>query len=736
MISEDATSSQKPTTGASSASSKFRTNELFLVFFLTAFFVSCLLIITNVFCIQELQTINSRFEVRPWLLWSKESLRRLNPSALWQYHQKHEIPCDWRHWDYTLSWLIENNHPPVINRFVLFNHKVEDEPPEEAIKQHEWMAPLRQVPVARATLSRVIDFLTAAGARMIILDRDFPQFSPDDASLAAAIYRAGSASPPVPVLMARTISHTNSGNLVGALVPTKPSGVLEALSRLATGANVINKYTGTVDMLPDRDQVVRRINLRHLETETQEESIVLKALAYLGNKNLSSCPPEIDIDFSAPPDSELYPIRPFSYLLDPEIKKSLLDPQPGNNDVRIKGAIVVLGDSITDVLETPLTNNDLNSRSGAEILVHAAETVSRGRWPQRLPALNCFGIDFPAFDLLYAFFVSLAGALLWVFWESCASKSFPAPAFSKSITSSLLLDLMALLALSMGAIAAAFWEREREKEDKYRSQLKAAEDRVELIAAKYEAELAREKAEARARQSINDQLRRNDFVQRLNHDLNTPVGVLNWTLYEFSEMKDLSPELKEKVDRLIRNSEKLQELIAMIAQSYEYTVKPEEDPTGGGSANLSSVLSNCLDLQKPYALSLHCDLSWSLPKETMWVKAHAVDLSRIFDNLVRNALKHNPINTRVELIGESGNTNHKIRVVDNGRGIAACDLEHIFEPGYSVSSSAETGQGLGLDIVRTLVDKIGGNICVSSKEGQGSEFTVTLPTLSPPETGP
>ncbi|MFX6965380.1 hypothetical protein ABTH47_20385, partial [Acinetobacter baumannii] len=64
----------------------------------------------------------------------------------------------------------------------------------------------------------------------------------------------------------------------------------------------------------------------------------------------------IDIDFAGPPNTEIYPVRPISYLLDPERKAIIASPAFAGGDVSVRGAIVILGDSVVDVFNTPTTN--------------------------------------------------------------------------------------------------------------------------------------------------------------------------------------------------------------------------------------------------------------------------------------------------------------------------------------------------------------------------------------------
>ncbi len=109
-------------------------------------------------------------------------------------------------------------------------------------------------------------------------------------------------------------------------------------------------------------------------------------------------------------------------------------------------------------------------------------------------------------------------------------------------------------------------------------------------------------------------------------------------------------------------------------------------------------------------------------------------LERIIGNLLSNALKYSdrdaPVDVRVEDRGEEV----RFVIVDRGRGIAPEDLPHIFDKGYRAPTIHHRvdGLGLGLSIVRGLVDAHGGAVRVETEVGRGSTFTVTLPRHGPP----
>ncbi|MBI4533733.1 MAG: CHASE2 domain-containing protein, partial [Candidatus Melainabacteria bacterium] len=617
---------------------------------------------------QELQTINKRFEARPWLNWSSEGLKRLNLPLLWQYHQAHEIPCKWWAWDYTLSWLLEHNHLPIKHKVVIFNHLLEDEPPSEAIEHHPWMKPLLAHPLPRQTLAEIIEFLASSGARLIILDNDFPQYTQDDYVLAKAIHlsTSGGFGSRVPVLMARTVNRRSSGTVLQLEVPTTPSGIVAELGKLEPNTDIIAKYTGITGIMPDEDQVVRRLALKLPGlTGVDHESIVVNALRKLHEPIAANTPDVLDIDFVAPPNSELYPVRPLSYLLDPKHKQQLAHPATNSQDVTLSGAIVVLGDSVIDVFSTPFTNEGLNQMSGSEILVQALETLSRGHWPQRLDGKQA---------ILYLLLCSLAAGFIWTSWkvvQQVTMSSFRDIGLTRLLRS--LSDLWCFililcgaylvacmlfawkglivpvfvpaLSLGLGTIGSLLWEREQEREETFKVKLQAAQDKLVLAHERYEADLKRQEAEAKAREVLLDRQRRHEFVRRINHDLNAPVSVLNWTLAELQGQDVDQQESKDKIGRLVKTSDKLCELIDQLVQSYDYETTTETRQIE--TTNMSKVIEDSLDLQRPLAEMHTSSLTWSLPPATLWVHGNALELSRIIDNIVRNAIKHNPGGTKV-----------------------------------------------------------------------------------------
>jgi CheY-like chemotaxis protein/anti-sigma regulatory factor (Ser/Thr protein kinase) len=119
------------------------------------------------------------------------------------------------------------------------------------------------------------------------------------------------------------------------------------------------------------------------------------------------------------------------------------------------------------------------------------------------------------------------------------------------------------------------------------------------------------------------------------------------------------------------------------------------------------------------------------------LRGDPVRLAQIFGNLLTNAAKFTPAGGTIDVLVDRGQGRVRVAIRDNGRGIARDQLSRIFEPFVQVDRACDAlrgGLGLGLAIVSDLVERHGGTISVHSDgSGQGSTFTVELPTVVPVE---
>jgi signal transduction histidine kinase len=109
-------------------------------------------------------------------------------------------------------------------------------------------------------------------------------------------------------------------------------------------------------------------------------------------------------------------------------------------------------------------------------------------------------------------------------------------------------------------------------------------------------------------------------------------------------------------------------------------------------------------------------------------------LTRVFNNIIGNAIKYTPVDGKVSISSKIGRNALQVTVTDTGIGIPPEDLERIFYKYYrSDGATGFKGTGLGLAITKTIIDAHGGNIEVESSIGAGSSFTISIPCSSPEE---
>jgi two-component system phosphate regulon sensor histidine kinase PhoR len=151
--------------------------------------------------------------------------------------------------------------------------------------------------------------------------------------------------------------------------------------------------------------------------------------------------------------------------------------------------------------------------------------------------------------------------------------------------------------------------------------------------------------------------------------------------------------------------------------------------------NVGRVAAESVERLRPFAERQRIRLEVEVEPDLPLIRGEASRLGQVFANLVHNAVKFSPpeasVTVSVRHVGEAVEAS----VTDRGFGIAAADLPRIFERFYKAdrSRTAGGGTGLGLAIARHIVVGHGGRLTVTSREGEGATFTMSLPL---PDTAP
>jgi PAS domain S-box-containing protein len=252
---------------------------------------------------------------------------------------------------------------------------------------------------------------------------------------------------------------------------------------------------------------------------------------------------------------------------------------------------------------------------------------------------------------------------------------------------------------------------------------------------KYTAEeLARINENVRkARDEAEDANRAKDyFLAIVSHELRSPLNaILGWAKILLTKEVDekTTRSALETIERSAKSQAKLIEDLVDSSRIASGKLRLELRPV-----NLYEIIQNVYDSQKPAAEAKNINFALNANKKAGDVFGDSVRLQQVFTNLINNALKFTPEGGSVSLDYEIDKRTAKISVRDNGQGISPDSLPKIFRQFAQVdekTSRDRSGLGLGLAIVRTLVEKHGGNIKAESDGvGQGSTFTVTLPLLA------
>lgn len=238
--------------------------------------------------------------------------------------------------------------------------------------------------------------------------------------------------------------------------------------------------------------------------------------------------------------------------------------------------------------------------------------------------------------------------------------------------------------------------------------------------------------EAKATIHLKDQ-----FLATVSHELRNPLApILTWTQLLRSGTLD-----KEKADRglevIERNVVSLSQLIddlvdvsRVVSGKFRLDVRP---------IDLAPVIKAAAESQRPATDAKQIRLSLVLDERSGLISGDSERLQQVMGNLLSNAIKFTPKGGRVQVVLARAESHVEMAVSDNGMGIDAEFLPHIFEPFQQEKDGSmrrHSGLGLGLSIVRHIVELHGGEIDASSGgSGQGSTFTIKLPLLGTSQPG-
>jgi signal transduction histidine kinase/CheY-like chemotaxis protein len=257
---------------------------------------------------------------------------------------------------------------------------------------------------------------------------------------------------------------------------------------------------------------------------------------------------------------------------------------------------------------------------------------------------------------------------------------------------------------------------------------RALRESFESTRRKNEEELRRRGEEIAAADRRKDQ-----FLAMLAHELRNPLAPIRNAveLMRQVETGDASFQpTREMVERQVKNLARLVDDLLDVSRITQGNIRLRKEVV-----DLGTILERAVDATRPLIESRAHELTVDLPQEPVRLEADPTRLEQIVSNLLNNAAKYTMPGGHIRLSAKRYGKEAVIRVRDNGIGVPPDVLGRVFEPFVQSDGSlarSEGGLGIGLTLVRSLVEMHGGRVEASSPGlGQGSEFVVRLPVRVP-----
>ena len=218
---------------------------------------------------------------------------------------------------------------------------------------------------------------------------------------------------------------------------------------------------------------------------------------------------------------------------------------------------------------------------------------------------------------------------------------------------------------------------------------------------------------------------RTDFVANISHELKTPVGALSIladTIRDEDDLKVIHRLSSKMVKESNRMAKTIDDLLELSRIELDGSVVPEP-------VSIFSVVAESIDRMAYFAAQAGIGIVSELPEDDCVVKGDRLQLVSAVSNLIDNAVKYSEKGDKVTVRVSPLEETVDVSVSDEGIGIPQSDIDRIFERFYRVDrarSRGTGGTGLGLSIVRHVVNNHGGTVNVTSQEGEGSTFVLTL----------
>jgi signal transduction histidine kinase/DNA-binding response OmpR family regulator len=226
---------------------------------------------------------------------------------------------------------------------------------------------------------------------------------------------------------------------------------------------------------------------------------------------------------------------------------------------------------------------------------------------------------------------------------------------------------------------------------------------------------------------------KNEFIATASHDLKNPITAIAGFSQLLPAAGSLTAQQQEFVQRISLAAENMKELVENMLDLAKIDAGIELKRE---TADMNDLVAEIAHEFEPQAKAKGQTLTFKASVSTPEVHGDPFQLKQALRNLVGNAIKYTPSDGAVSLAVDAEQDTVSVHIKDNGYGIPADDLPHIFDRFYRVRGGGTNdikGNGLGLAIVKSVIDAHGGQVTVESELSEGSTFSICLPSQQSPE---
>ena len=220
---------------------------------------------------------------------------------------------------------------------------------------------------------------------------------------------------------------------------------------------------------------------------------------------------------------------------------------------------------------------------------------------------------------------------------------------------------------------------------------------------------------------------RKEFVANVSHEIRTPLTVIKTYTETLLDEKDINDMARNFLTTINLEVDRMTLLAADLLELSHFDNKQLK--IQNSQQDILKILHNSIEQTAVVATKKNQTIQFSSNATTMPYYCDGGRINQVFVNIISNSIKYSHENTKITITATQKDNTYTISIADNGIGIPKEDIEHIFERFYRVDkarSRAMGGMGLGMSIVKEILDLTGAKIDIKSQHGQGTEVIINF----------